>query len=392
MNSKNANNTNDNSYVIDSYIKKCLFVWLSVILCLVFIVFIKGNNGLILNVLKFISFLYLLGASYCIYYLINKLKNNLVNLTEKQNEETIIEDNLVDNDKYEYVGGKINDLNELLRGANDGAKYIEQSMTNITHKSIGQLDEIQQCVVLAKDVSTKISETNDNNEIIMTEMQKTRDTNDSAIVIVKELKRITSENNNALNVVIKSVTRLNEKTENIQMITETISQIAQQTNLLALNAAIEAARAGESGKGFSVVADEVKKLAEQSSKAATEIKNILQEVKNEVDSSVTSMEEVKKVSIVQSDSVEKVNGSFDNISANNENIMILIEEISNAIENMNVGKEVLVDSVVNMHDLTSESIQDYQEILATIQQQTANMNNIEEICNELTEKLTDDRG
>src|SRR5690606_9854914 len=89
----------------------------------------------------------------------------------------------------------------------------------------------------------------------------------------------------------KAIEELNGYTTEIQQITDTITGIAEQTNLLALNAAIEAARAGEHGRGFAVVADEVRKLAEQSNKEASEVGNFISKITTKVTEAVERMED-----------------------------------------------------------------------------------------------------
>ena len=93
---------------------------------------------------------------------------------------------------------------------------------------------------------------------------------------------------------VEIVSNLSESIQKIGQITTVIREIADQTNLLALNAAIEAARAGEQGRGFAVVADEVRKLAERTSSSTSEISGVVKSIRDETEAAVESMGEVKQ--------------------------------------------------------------------------------------------------
>ena len=144
---------------------------------------------------------------------------------------------------------------------------------------------------------------------------------------------------------------LSERSKEVGTILNVITGIAEQTNLLALNAAIEAARAGEHGKGFAVVADEVRKLAEQSQQSATEIFNIIQGIQKDTENSVGMMakvtEDVKEGMAISNEAIEKfgqilkstqeITPQMDDISKTVQNVQVAIEELNataNELENM----------------------------------------------------------
>ncbi|MBH5318342.1 HAMP domain-containing protein [Paenibacillus sp. GSMTC-2017] len=151
------------------------------------------------------------------------------------------------------------------------------------------------------------------------------------------------------------ITSLNKRSEEIVTIVEAISGIASQTNLLALNAAIEAARAGEQGKGFAVVANEVRKLADQSHQAASQIGNVIQEIQKEVTLAVKSMDdgsiEVERGVIL----VEETGEKFQGIYASTQHVTQLIQEVSAIAEQMSAGSEEVASSVLELSTIAASS-------------------------------------
>ncbi|SOC13385.1 methyl-accepting chemotaxis sensory transducer [Ureibacillus xyleni] len=156
----------------------------------------------------------------------------------------------------------------------------------------------------------------------------------------------------------ESIYELSNKSEQIGEIVEVIDDIAEQTNLLALNAAIEAARAGEAGKGFAVVADEVRKLAERSSKATKEISELVNIIQENTKDSVRSVE-------VGSEKAEKVDSTFNDILQLVGHSASKVTEIAAANEQQTAQAEEVQQAVSSIAAVTEEISAGLQETAAT---------------------------
>ena len=211
------------------------------------------------------------------------------------------------------------------------------------------------------------------------------DSNSQGIEMVRLLKEKTKLNEISTDKIESAILNLDKNTINIGDIVSTISAISEQTNLLALNASIEAARAGDAGKGFSVVAEEIRKLAEESKTAAGEIHDIILNIQNDSKNTVSIMNEVKTVTNDQSSSVFKVNESFDLISDSIQNISQKIKLVSSFIDEISAEKEGIVSAIESISSVSEETAAATQEVNASVQEQT---NAISEVAG-LAEKLSD---
>lgn len=194
----------------------------------------------------------------------------------------------------------------------------------------------------------------------------------STILAVQEL---THDVSNA-SLVVK---QLNDNTQSAGSILESISSIAEQTNLLALNAAIEAARAGEQGRGFAVVADEVRTLASRTQSSTQEIQSVLLQLQDQaktassiISDSVVKAETCVEKSIVAENSLQKITSDIIEISQRNESIAAATEEQ----EQTSTRIETFVEEIRKMAEGTSNSVQQVDAVAQDIQKVTRNLSTL----------------
>ncbi|MFA9397749.1 MAG: methyl-accepting chemotaxis protein [Clostridiaceae bacterium] len=345
---------------------------------------------------------------------LNKLSKNIERI---KNGDLTVRNEIISNDEIGMMGNGFNsmiqgvsnligDIQELSKDVlevgqtlaatseetNASAEEISRTVEEISKGATNQALDADKGNQLTINLANKFVELNSNTDNILKSTSEVIKANEDGIGIVKILKEKTNQNEYGISEIEKSINVLDDKVNEIDIILETISSIAKQTNLLSLNASIEAARAGEEGKGFAIVAEEIRKLAESSKKSTEEIKQIVYNLQQGSHDSVEKMKEVKVISSEQHKAVVEVNISFDKISKSIEMISIKIKEIADYILKMNDDKEDIVLAIQNISAVSEQTAASAEEVSASMNQQT---NSIEEVTksaeklNNLSNKLND---
>ena len=264
------------------------------------------------------------------------------------------------------VGQAINHLMEKFRSIISGATRssediasasgaLSSSSVQVNKSSSVQADAASSVAAAVEEISVSVSETAANARIATETVEKSRAGTAQAIDIMAR----TVENVNGIaSLIYKSgsnVGQLDESSKRIGGIVQVIRDVADQTNLLALNAAIEAARAGEQGRGFAVVADEVRKLAERTSKATQEIADLIGDIQNHIDGTVTGMQQANTQVAESLELVGKTEAALRRIDDDSREVANNVQSIADATHEQDAAIHQVATSVEKIAQMAEEN-------------------------------------
>jgi len=258
-------------------------------------------------------------------------------------------------------------INSIARGMLDNSKFIVNTSENVKQVSKS-----------AEDVAASCEE-------LVDESKKVRNDAFNGGTSVKQVLSSVAEINTSSKEVEVVINELGKLSQEIGEIIEIITGISTQTNLLSLNAAIEAARAGEAGRGFSVVAEEIRKLAAGSSEAAKDITKLIVDVQSKTNNAVQKMQAGAKKAedglMKATDASEYIQGIISSI----DNIAKQIDDIS---KSANVQAEIskqMNSSMMNILSITESTASSAQEMSASVEEQTSVFQELGNVASELSQ-------
>ncbi|MDE7430551.1 MAG: methyl-accepting chemotaxis protein, partial [Lachnospiraceae bacterium] len=247
---------------------------------------------------------------------------------------------------------QVNDNSEVLYHA---TQDITESIGDIETGLIQQSADTENCLKQMSDLADRISVVVESTNQIDEIAGKTQDTVDNGMVIVTELEERVQDTTRITKDIIRDISELEKESKAINSIIITINEIAEETNLLSLNASIEAARAGEAGRGFAVVSDEIRKLAEQSSVAGTQIGKIISRIQERMGKTIETAEKADDIVRFQAEALGTTVNVFEDIKGHVNTLARDLDTISANIQGIENAKNDTLEAISSISATSNET-------------------------------------
>ncbi len=291
----------------------------------------------------------------------NNMIQNTKNLVHKVSDAT---------GQLEVSAKEVADASDVI---NDYSIDITQAISEINENMSRQAAHAQECVAKTDILSNEMQEVSRVVEDVEKLVGETDEMINQGMEIIQVLGGRAKETTQITEKVGKSINSLRKETEIINNFVETITDISEQTNLLSLNASIEAARAGEAGRGFAVVAEEIRKLADDSARAAGEIRNNVEHISAQTMDSVESAGQAQSMVALQTEAVEEVVEVF--------------RQMQNRMNQLVDGLKEIVISTERADHERSDTLAAVRNISEIIEGTAGNAETVSEVANKLLQNV-----
>ena len=307
--------------------------------------------------------------------IVDKVKESVLSDSEK-----LINDIVKNLDSIILVNGKQNDQEEAI---NRAVAEIRQSVSE-------QAALLEGSKVDAEALNGELEKAMTDSEGMAMASIEVRSAAEQGRGTINSLKEVFIENSLANEKVSEEVNILADNSNKINIITGTLTSITSQTNLLALNASIEAARAGEAGRGFTVVANEVRKLAEQSQTSATQIDNVIKEIQENIKNLKEKIENSIELNKKTGENVELSNLAFNKLDDASVSLEGNIEQVIFSLAEIEEQKSVMIKKVLTATELSHSVLTSSEYISATSEERAKELTRVSgatETLKELSARL-----
>ncbi len=292
-------------------------------------------------------------------------------------------------DTAQQVTDSAGQLNDSASQSAEVSNSVANSMVNVAGNCSEQFTEIEtangQVETLGQHMMNFVNTIQHSSEVVQVTQEKAVAEAKTVDGAVEQMKLIQTSVTQSAAV----ITELGEESDRIGKIVDTISSIAAQTNLLALNAAIEAARAGEHGRGFAVVADEVRKLAEQSSESAGEIAGLITSIQEKSQKAVAVMQEGVGRVEAGTKVVQDSGASFNEIAEMVRKVVEASQEMNNIVNALNENTKTIGGAIQTVAVKSSSVSSEAESVSAASEELTATMSEIESSSGVLADMAKD---
>ncbi|AKN34191.1 chemotaxis protein [Clostridium carboxidivorans P7] len=299
----------------------------------------------------------------------DSLKITIGNLKNEASRVSSMSSDLSNNAKQ--MASAADEVTSAVQDVTSGATKQANDLVDVVNNISNLSEELQNIYIKISCVKESSQETEEKAKVGKSQIE----------ILLKSIENIKE----SFDIVSDKIANLNSSVSQVGSITDVINEISEQTNLLALNAAIEAARAGEAGKGFAVVADEVRTLAEQSQESTGKIQKLIQSISSETSNVMNTSEQVKNLLGKQKDTVNITVASFEDMLNASSKISPLVQDTYKSIEKTMESKETIMNKVESVTAVSQETSASSEEISASSEEMLANTESVSKFASELNE-------